>query len=662
MRKPLKIIFSTLASLVLLAIVTVVTVPFMVDVNDFKAQIEAVVQTHTGRTLTIEGDLELSVFPWLGISTGKMTLNNADGFSSQPFAQINESQMKVKLWPLLFKQVEVSEIVLKGLSLNLSKNSQGLSNWDDLAALINNDKQAKNPLKLLEIAGLLIENSQISWDDQQADNKINIKDFHLTTDKLIFNQPIEIAFAFSAHHSQLALTEHLDFEGEVMINEELDVFSLKQIKLQTRTEGESIPTGKLLATVLADAHVDLKQHKVKFAPVTVKTGELSISSQVLTAELESPYKVQGFIHIPNFDAAEFIKQHKLLELPVMVDEKALTWLAADFQLHADVNQAKLQNLEIQLDETTLKGLAGISNFSDPAINFDLALDKLNLDRYLPPPTESTSQDLQNSPASAIAENATLIPVEMLRSLNLNGRLSIADLKVKNLTMQGVRFIINAKQGVMQSLQSVNRLYQGAYNSKVVLDVSRDLPDLSLNEQLSHIQIEPLLTDLQGQPSRLAGLIDLNAKLEASGHTDTALKSSLNGRLSFAAEDMLIRGFNLQKLIDNGKILLSSAELATENKKELTAFSKVTGTAIISNGFLLNNDLSASAAKTKVNGMGVINLVSQQLDYKIIAHLLKEKLTTTHAKVVNNLPVFINIGGTFDAPAYQVDLAAMGVGL
>ena len=134
MRKTLKITLSMLASLLLLGIVTLVTVPFMVDVNDFKAQIEAAVQENTGRKLKIEGELSLSIFPWFGITTEKMTLENGQGFSAQPFAQVNKGQIKVKLVPLLFKHVEVSEVVLKDLKLNLLKSQQGVNNWDDLAA------------------------------------------------------------------------------------------------------------------------------------------------------------------------------------------------------------------------------------------------------------------------------------------------------------------------------------------------------------------------------------------------------------------------------------------------------------------------------------------------------------------------------------------------
>lgn len=656
MRKTLKITLSILAGLLLLGIVAIVTVPFMVDLNDFKAQLEAAVQENTGRKLKIEGEVSLSIFPWLGVTTGKMTLDNAEGFSAQPFAQINEGQVKVKLVPLLFKQIEVSEIVLKDFSLNLLKTPQGLNNWDDLAALIQNNQEQKNPLKLLEIAGISIQNAQVNWHNQQANQKIEFKNFNLVAGKLVFNQPVKLTFNFTSNHPQQALIEYLDFSGNLTVNEAVDMFHLKKIKLRAQTEGDIVPNGKWVSLLQGDAKFDLKQQMLKLSPLQIKTDSITISSNALTAWFKESFKIEGTIHIPNFDAAEFIKQHQLMQLPPMADEKALTWLAADFQFYADVRQARLQNLEIQLDETTLKGSAQISDFSNPALSFNLALDTVNFDRYLPPPRQEAnfSQPVENK--------KQLLPLETLRKLNLNGQLLIDELKANNLTMQGIRLRVNAKNGLLQSQQSVNRFYQGAYNGKILLDVSGNKPVLTLHQQLSHIQIEPLLSDLNGQSSQLAGLFDLNAKLEATGNSDFALKSSLHGRLSFLAKDMLIRGFNLQKIVDNGKILLSATPLASENKQDQTAFSKATGTAIISNGILNNNDLSATASKIKVGGMGAVNLVSQQLDYKIIAILIKEKMLSTHAKVINNLPVFINIGGSLDAPAYQVDLAAMGVGL
>ena len=64
-----------------------------------------------------------------------MALGNAAGFQDQPFATLEESDINVKLLPLLTKKIEVSRIVLKGLTLNLAKNPQGVSNWNDLTVI-----------------------------------------------------------------------------------------------------------------------------------------------------------------------------------------------------------------------------------------------------------------------------------------------------------------------------------------------------------------------------------------------------------------------------------------------------------------------------------------------------------------------------------------------
>jgi AsmA protein len=289
------------------------------------------------------------------------------------------------------------------------------------------------------------------------------------------------------------------------------------------------------------------------------------------------------------------------------------------------------------------------------------LDKVNFDRYLPPPvTEKSIQNQAISFNETLSKPATQVPVETLKKWDVNGKLTIEELKVKNLAMQGLRFIINAKNGILQSQQSVDRLYQGSHHSKILFDVNGKQPQLSVTGQFSHVQIEPFVNAWQGQ-SRVSGLMNLQARLEGSGNSDKALKMSLNGRLDVEAEDVVIRGVNLQKIIDNGKILLGDAPLAEQNKKEKTFFSTVSANAIVSNGFLINNDLSAVASKAQVNGMGDINLISEELDYKIIAVLLKEKSLSALA-APSRLPVFIHVGGNFNAPTYQVDLAAMGVGL
>ena len=64
----------------------------------------------------ISGDLDLSVFPWLALEIGPTTLSNAQGFSAENFAAVDAVQLRVRLLPLLRKQVEMDKIILKGLA------------------------------------------------------------------------------------------------------------------------------------------------------------------------------------------------------------------------------------------------------------------------------------------------------------------------------------------------------------------------------------------------------------------------------------------------------------------------------------------------------------------------------------------------------------------
>ena len=141
MGKLIKWLFGLVALLVVLLVAAVIVLPMVVDPNDYKDQIVDVVKKQTGRDLQISKDLNLSVFPWLGVETGGVTLSNHKDFGDQPFAQIEELGLRVKLVPLLSKQIEVDTLVLKGLNLNLVRNKQGATNWDDLAA--KDEKQAE---------------------------------------------------------------------------------------------------------------------------------------------------------------------------------------------------------------------------------------------------------------------------------------------------------------------------------------------------------------------------------------------------------------------------------------------------------------------------------------------------------------------------------------
>src|SRR5699024_2231405 len=79
--------------------------------------------------VSIPGNIELSVFPWLGVDIGRVKVANAAGFGDQPLAEIGSADVHVKVLPLLHKQIQIGKVELDGLRLHLARNAKGESNW-----------------------------------------------------------------------------------------------------------------------------------------------------------------------------------------------------------------------------------------------------------------------------------------------------------------------------------------------------------------------------------------------------------------------------------------------------------------------------------------------------------------------------------------------------
>jgi AsmA protein len=670
MGKLLKILLSVFAGLVLLILAAVIVLPFAVDPNDFKPQIQAAVQEHTGRQLDIEGDLSLSVFPWVGVSTGKLTLSNAPGFGDKPFAIIEESDIKVKLVPLFSKQVEVSRIVLQGLALNLGKNKQGVSNWDDLVTKSAEDQpQATKPtqdpgdsepavaLAAFAIGGISIENANIVWDDQQSKQHVEVKEFNLVTDKLAFDESIPVQLSLSVITKEPELTEHIKFNAKVVINQKFDVINLNDLRLESHSVGKPVPGGELKASLKSDVAVDLTRQTLLVSGLKLSSGELQVSADIKGQQIIDKPSFSGAVSIAEFNLKKLLRQ-MAISLPEMSDSNAMSKLSARFNLQATADSAALNDLSVMLDDSSVAGSLKIRSFAAPAIAFNLNLDAIDADRYMAPVFEDKpARSAAASPAAVAVASASLLPVDTLRGLNANGVLTVGKLKINNLKMQDISLKLDAAKGVLKTQQTIKQLYQGSYSGGATINVTGKQPAIALNEKLSGVQVEPLIKDLQAGDVKMSGAVNANANLQTYGNSTQAIKSALNGNVDFQFKDSVIRGFNLQKMLDNTKALIEGAPLPTENKNDQTVFSEISGSAVINNGLVSNEDLKALSSKLIVEGAGTANLATDKLDYKVNAKVIK-KATDDRPEQVKGLPLMIIVGGTFAKPRYTLDVPAM----
>ena len=112
MKPFLKISLWIVGLVVVLILAAAIILPLLVDPNDYREEIASAAQKQTGRELKLEGDLSLSVIPWLGVEIGRASLSNAPGMGDEPMVAIEGASVGVKLMPLLGRRLVVSQITL----------------------------------------------------------------------------------------------------------------------------------------------------------------------------------------------------------------------------------------------------------------------------------------------------------------------------------------------------------------------------------------------------------------------------------------------------------------------------------------------------------------------------------------------------------------------
>ena len=129
MNKLIKWVLVGGLSFVGLIILILLILPFFVNVNQYKPYVEQKVSEATGRPFQIGNDLKLSLFPWAGIFFSDLKLGNPKGFGEDSFVEIESFECRIRLLPLLSRQIEVQKFIVNVPQVTLVKKKDGAVNW-----------------------------------------------------------------------------------------------------------------------------------------------------------------------------------------------------------------------------------------------------------------------------------------------------------------------------------------------------------------------------------------------------------------------------------------------------------------------------------------------------------------------------------------------------
>ena len=336
-------------------------------------------------------------------------------------------------------------------------------------------------------------------------------------------------------------------------------------------------------------------------------------------------------------------------------------------IKADGQKLALQGLDVKLDESRIKGNVGISQFSKPLYTFDLNIDKLDLNRYLPQQTAAAdSKPAEKAPAG----NAEEQPLDLspLKALNAQGNIRIGWLKYGKTEAKNLNIGMKSQDG-LASLDPLNvDVYQGTVRGAVKVD-ARATPAIAINQSLQNIAVGPLLMDTINN-DMLSGNGNLKLDVTAQGNTVTALKKSLGGVVDLRMADGAIKGIDIAGTIRDAKsklnVLKGQTDTAADQSKK-TDFSELTASFNIKNGVAHNEDLAMKAPifrLTKGESKGDIDIGKEQINY-----VAKPTLVNTlkgqggkESDELSGIGIPIKVTGTFAAPKFGIDMAALGQAL
>lgn len=116
--------------LAVVIIAAMLLIPMFVDVQKYKPVLESKVTEATGRPFSVGNDLRLSLFPWAGVSFSDLRLGNPAGFAEKDFVAVKSFEVRIKLLPLLSKDIQIKRFVLNEPRIILLKNKKGRANWE----------------------------------------------------------------------------------------------------------------------------------------------------------------------------------------------------------------------------------------------------------------------------------------------------------------------------------------------------------------------------------------------------------------------------------------------------------------------------------------------------------------------------------------------------
>ena len=582
--------------------------------------------------------------------------------------------------------------------------------------------QQKNPAAPavgFDIASVSMEKASLGYSDEGSGAQYTVNDLNLKAGRIAIGVPSKLDFSADIKANQPRLDINTQLKTTLTFDLDKNKYQLQGLDFQASGSALDISNLKLqaggdLSADMASQEFGAKKFSLNASGTKAKdTFQIALNAPSLSftrdkysadkvtldAKLDGDVgKISANLSLPGIAGSAQSFKVGALNLDVDVTQPEQTFkvkLASPLSGNIKVQQFNLDNLSIavtatgdnlpnktissemkgsvQVDalkqsvqaslaggllQSQIKAKVSVKGFAEPAIRFDVDVDQIDADLYLPKAPAASKAPASKSAAAAApktSEPEQPLDLSALRTLNLDGSLRIGALKAMNVRSTQLRADVKALNGLLNINPLSAKLYQGSMNGSLSVN-AQATPRIAIIQNLNGINVAALTKDAANL-DMLEGKGNIGVNLTAQGNTVGAMKKALNGNFSLNVSDGALKGIDIDKKVLAAQALLSSgisatSELEAASPDEKTTFKEFKATFKVTNGVAHNDDLSLRSEQVWVTGAGDINIGSDSIAYVAKAAIAR----TSDGK--GGITVPVHVSGTFTDLRYKLDYGAM----
>lgn len=637
------------------AALLVLSVAFPGDV--VRDRLIAEVKARTGRDLVISGPVTFSAVPSAHVSLQDVSLSAPAGVDAPPLVSAPSLDVRVSLWPLLWRDVVIDSVVLKDPIFSFAVDGNGRDNWT-----IQRTAGVTAPVRLAQTDAQVATDAEPIQITPNGASRANVS----LNDLRIENGTVRFKDARKGDEREAT---HV-----------LATFAVRSLTSPATGSGTFAYRGETVEFALEVGAIE---------PLLAKSSSrlsVALKSQPFTAAYEGSIfpangEAEGTIELQ----ANSLSRTAIWLGATLPERAALGKMTLKGQLRSSGKLHALTNIDLNVNGTAATGHITIDAApARPKLRGELNVAELNLNTLTAPPAPDPAKipgvadgeradgddagvkvpeapaDASPSPADGTRVNGYAarggwdedpIRLTALSAADAELKLGIGSLTYRDIKAGASRIAVDLHDTVLKATLEDVALYGGHGRGFVVLDGrTADAAHVGLNLALDNVTLRPLLQDA-AKVDWIEGQGNATIAVAGAGPHQRGVIETLAGKAELKVTKGAVIGIDIDRMAENladGKFKGLKGQPGDK-----TPFSSLTATWKIENGVARNDDLRLTSELVQVAGAGAVMLPDSALDYTIRPRLAGKG--ENDGKGFSGIEVPVRVSGSWEKPIYKADV-------